>query len=205
MFRGTATGTIVPYLDKIFIVHQNVFWPGDDSKPLVKNYVVHPGEAVLDLCTGSGVIAVYSAYKGASRVVALDKNPDAVANARENAERFGYSQIIEVRESDMFAALAKDERFDVITMNPPFVDHVVDDVVSNSTWDSELHVHKEFFAHAPDHLKPEGRCYLAQANFGAVDEMKQLAQAAGFTVQELASWQKPFTDLVFYAFEFRLS
>ena len=31
-FRGTETGTLVPYLDKVFIVHKNVFWPGDDSK-----------------------------------------------------------------------------------------------------------------------------------------------------------------------------
>src|ERR1700736_3204017 len=86
-FRATETGSLVEYLGKQFVVHKNVFWPGDDSRPLVENYVVHPGEEVLDLCTGSGHIAVFSAYKDAKSVLALDKNPDAVENAKHNAER----------------------------------------------------------------------------------------------------------------------
>lgn len=204
MFRGTESGTLVPYLDKVFVVHKNVFWPGDDSKALVKNYVVHPGEEVLDLCTGAGHVAVYSASKGASIVVALDRNPDAVENAKRNAERFGYSHVIDVRESDVFSALEKDRKFDVITMNPPFVEHALDDIVSNSTWDDGLHVHKEFFAHAHDHLKPNGRSYIAQANFGAIDEMKQMAGAAGFAIREIGSYQKPYTELIFYAFELQV-
>jgi methylase of polypeptide subunit release factors len=78
MFRATETGTVVEYLGKLFVVHNNVFWPGDDSKPPVENYVVHPGEDVLDVCTGAGHIAVFSASKEVRSVVALDKNPDAV-------------------------------------------------------------------------------------------------------------------------------
>lgn len=101
-FRATETGSLVENLGKQFVVHKNVFWPGDDSRPLVENYVVHPGEEVLDLCTGTGHIAVFSAYQGAKSVVALDNNPSAVENAKDNAERHGFLQIIDVRESDMF-------------------------------------------------------------------------------------------------------
>ena len=203
-FRSTETGAVVEYLGKEFVLHRNVFWPGDDSRALIENYVVHPGEEVLDLCTGSGLIAVFSADRGAQSVVALDRNPDAVENARDNAARHGYSDIIEVRESDMFSALEKDRMFDVITMNPPFEEHALDDVVSGSTWDEGLHVHKEFFARAQDHLKPNGRSYIAAANFGPVDEMLQIASAAGYGVREIGKHRKPHTTLIFYAFELQL-
>jgi release factor glutamine methyltransferase len=203
-FRATETGTIVEYLGMEFVVHKNVFWPGDDSKVLVENYVVHPGEEVLDVCTGAGNIAVFSACKGARSVVALDKNPAAVENARHNAALHGYSHVIDARESDMFSAIEPDRKFDVITMNPPFMDHALDDIVSNSTWDQGLHVHKEFFAHARDHLKPSGRSYIAQANFGPIKQMKQMARSGGYTVREIGKYKKPNTQLIFYAFELQL-
>jgi release factor glutamine methyltransferase len=203
-FRTTESGTLVEYLDKVFVVHKNVFWPGDDSRALVENYTVHPGEEVVDVCTGAGHIAIFSADKGAGSVVALDRNPDAVENAKDNARRHGYDQIVDVRESDMFSALEEDRKFDVITMNPPFVPHALDDVVSSSTWDEELYVHKEFFAHAQDHLKPKGRVYIAGANFGAVKEMKEMAKAAGYSIRQIGRYQKPNTQLIFYAFELHL-
>jgi release factor glutamine methyltransferase len=204
-FRTTEPGTVVEYLGREFVVHRNVFWPGDDSRALVENYVVHPGEEVLDVCTGSGVIAVFSASKGAESVVALDRNPDAVENARDNAARHGYSEVIDARESDMFSALERDRKFDVITMNPPFEEHVLDDIVSGSTWDEDLHVHKEFFAHAEDHLKPSGRIYIAAANFGPIEQMIQMARDAGYEMQEIGKHRKPHTTLIFYAFELQLA
>jgi methylase of polypeptide subunit release factors len=202
-FRATETGMFVEYLGKKFVVHKNVFWPGDDSRALVENYVVHPGEEVLDLCTGAGPIAIFSADKGARSVLALDKSSYAVENARHNAELNGYSGLIEARESDMFSAVEPDRRFDVITMNPPFMDHELDDIVSNSTWDQGLYVHKEFFAHAKDYLKPNGRGYIAQANFGPIKEIKQMVRSGGYAVREIGKYKKPNTQLVFYAFELR--
>jgi release factor glutamine methyltransferase len=200
-FRATETGSIVEYLGKQFVVYKNVFWPGEDSRALVENYIVHPGEEVLDLCTGSGHIAVFSADKGAKRVMAVDRNPSAVQNARDNAERHGFSEIIEVRESDMFSALSRDEKFDVITMNPPFLEHALDDVVSNSTWDEDLHVHREFFEHVRDYLKPRGRAYIAQANFGPLKEVKDMAKGRGYNIREIGRYKKPNTAMIFYAFE----
>jgi len=200
-FRRTETGSTVEYLGKQFVVHKNVFWPGDDSWALVNSYVIHPGEDVLDVGTGAGHIAVFSAYKGAGRVVALDINPHAVENAKDNAERHGYRDTIEVMESDMFSALHEDRKFDVITMNPPFLEHVLDDIVSNSTWDEDLHVHKEFFERSRDYLKPSGRSYIAHANFGPIKEMKQMARAADYTIREIGRYKKPNTAVIFYAFE----
>ncbi len=76
---------------------------------------------VLDLCTGSGAIAVALARElPAARVIATDVSAPAVALARRNAERNGVADRVDVREGDLWAAVG-DERFDVIASNPPYI------------------------------------------------------------------------------------
>ncbi|MBI4098540.1 MAG: tRNA (adenine(22)-N(1))-methyltransferase TrmK, partial [Candidatus Magasanikbacteria bacterium] len=172
------------------------------SKPLVENYKITPGDHVLDVCTGSGVIAVFSAYKGAKKVVALDVNPDAVKTAKANTKLHGFDHSIDIRLSDMFDTLHADEQFDVITGNLPFRNQTAIDYVESSQWDTDLAIHRKFFVEVNKYLRSNGRIYLSQANFGAVDEMKQLADASGFAVKLIGQKTMPNNDpRIFYAFE----
>ena len=75
----------------------------------------------LDVGAGSGVIAVVLARELGCEVTALDCSPAALAVAKRNAERHGVSERIRFVESDLFAALPKDERFDLLVSNPPYV------------------------------------------------------------------------------------
>lgn len=195
-------GQYIEYLGKKFIVYKNVFWPFEDSMPLVENYIINPSDHVLDVCTGSGVIAIFSAYNGAEKVLAIDINPDSIFTANENTKLHGFDDIIEIRQSDMFSAIQYNEKFDVITGNLPFRNQLAKDLVEASQWDSNLNAHQSFFKEVRKHLKPNGRIYLSQANFGAVDEMKQFAKDAGFNVKLIGQKSMPKSDLrVFYAFE----
>jgi release factor glutamine methyltransferase len=76
---------------------------------------------VLDLCTGSGALAVALAreLRGA-QVVATDVSAEAVALARKNAERNGVGDRVDVRVGDLWQPVA-DERFDLIVANPPYI------------------------------------------------------------------------------------
>lgn len=78
--------------------------------------------SLLDLCTGSGCIAI-AAAKAVARfdVMATDLSPAALAIARENAEVNGVSDRVSFREGDLFTALPADARFDLIVSNPPYV------------------------------------------------------------------------------------
>jgi release factor glutamine methyltransferase len=195
-------GIAVDYLGQKFVVFKNVFWPFEDSKPLVAHFVVNPGEIVLDVCTGSGVIAIFAALKGAAKVVALDISPEAVKNAEHNVRLHDLGNTVEVRQSDMFDSLTHGDQFDVITANLPFHNKPATNAAEATQWDEDLALHKKFFAKVRTFLKPNGRVYMSQANFGAVSEMEEMAKAAGFVVKMIGQQTMPKGDpRVFYAFE----
>ena len=76
---------------------------------------------VLDLCTGSGCIAiVLAAENPAAEVTAVDISEKALAQARKNCERHGLNSRIKWRQSDLFAGLSA-AKFDVIVSNPPYI------------------------------------------------------------------------------------
>ena len=178
-------GRTVRYLDKEFLVYPDTFWPFADSLPLVRHFQVRPGDSVLDVGTGSGVIGVFACCQGAARVVGVDINPSAVRSATHNARMHGFAGVMEVRQSDLFEALG-DERFDVITANLPFRNKPAHDVVAMSQWDTDFRTNRRFFEDVGRHLRPQGRIYFVQSNFGEIDTVMRLARAAGLQVTELA-------------------
>ena len=75
----------------------------------------------LDLCTGSGCVAITLAReRPTSHVHATDVSDDALAVARDNALRLGAYNVA-LREGDLFAAVDPACRFDLVTANPPYI------------------------------------------------------------------------------------
>ncbi len=76
---------------------------------------------ILDLCTGSGCLAILAAraFRAAS-VDAADISPQALAVARKNVARYRLGPRIRLARSDLFSALAG-QRYDLIVSNPPYV------------------------------------------------------------------------------------
>lgn len=177
-------GQTVRYLDKEFLVYPETFWPFADSLPLVEHFRVEPGESVLDVGTGSGVIGIFACYRGAARVVGVDINPAAVRSATHNVQAHGFAGIMQVLQSDLFTALG-DQRFDVVTANLPFRNKPAHDVVAMSQWDTGFRTNTRFFEQVGQHLNPNGRIYFVQSNFGEIETMTRLARAAGLQVAEL--------------------
>ncbi|XOF33126.1 MAG: 50S ribosomal protein L11 methyltransferase [Candidatus Electrothrix sp. YB6] len=73
--------------------------------------------SVLDLGTGTGLLAVAAAKLGVSRVTALDNNPLAVEVAQANAERNGCADIVAVRQVDLMEGLPNMEDYDLVISN----------------------------------------------------------------------------------------
>jgi len=115
----------------------------------------------------------------------VDINPAAVRSATHNARMHGFASTMQVLQSDLFESLG-DERFDVITANLPFRNKPAHDVVAMSQWDTDFKVNTRFFEGVGRHLRPRGRIYFVQSNFGEIETAMKLAQAAGLQVRELA-------------------
>ena len=85
--------------------------------------------SILDLCTGSGCIAIALALKfTSSSVTASDVDADALRVAEINVEDFGLEDRVNLIQSDLFSKL-QGERYDLIVSNPPYVDAAILDVL----------------------------------------------------------------------------
>ncbi|MEQ1533070.1 MAG: 50S ribosomal protein L3 N(5)-glutamine methyltransferase [Sideroxydans sp.] len=78
--------------------------------------------SVLDMCTGSGCLAILAAHAFPNALVdGADLSPDALAVARRNVEDYHLNERIELIETDLFKQL-KGRSYDIIISNPPYVD-----------------------------------------------------------------------------------
>lgn len=127
--------------------------------------LVRPGDVVLDVGTGSGVLALAAARLGASRVDALDTDPVAVAATRENAARNGLGDRIEVSEGSLGAGWpwgrAARRGYDCVVMNIALV------------------VVAELLPDAAAALRPGGALVASGFLAEAVPEVASAARSAG--------------------------
>lgn len=114
----------VDFYREIYEVSPACLIPRADTEVLVDLAVelIPEGEFFLDLCTGSGCVAI-STLKNTKNTtaVAIDISPAAIEIAKRNAEKNGVSGRIKFREADLFATDLKEYRPYAILSNPPYV------------------------------------------------------------------------------------
>ncbi len=110
------------FLGRTFKADRRALVPRPETELLVEAALAALPEdgTLLDLCTGSGCIAVTVALeRPRARVVATDLSSEALGLARENAEALGAR--VEILQGDLYAPVPAELRFDVVTANPPYV------------------------------------------------------------------------------------
>ena len=133
---------------------RDVYPPSDDSILLIESLEVRPGERVLEVGCGSGVVSIHCARNGCD-VTAVDVNPKAVELAGRNAEANGVS--FPISESDVYENV--DGRFDTIVFNLPYLP-VDEEGLLAKAWSGGpdgLGPLPRLLEGAPDHLNPGGR------------------------------------------------
>lgn len=158
-------------------VGPGIYAPAEDSYLLLAAISVKPGERVLEVGTGSGLIALHCAAAGAE-VIATDIDPTAVKNALENARRNSLG--IAVVRTDLATGLGKG--FDAVIFNPPYLSSEGADGLGRSQklqtvgGKSGAEVSVSFLMQAVGLLNEGGRIYLLTSS---ESEAGVLAYASG--------------------------
>lgn len=123
------------FMGLTFLVNSHVLIPRQDTEVLVEQVLTEQASSkesaqekrVLDLCTGSGCIAVSLMKKGGfSQIVAADLSREALLVAQENAKRLLTGQkenrnALVFCQGDLFKALEPGMKFDILVSNPPYI------------------------------------------------------------------------------------
>ena len=110
----------------------------------------------FDIGTGTGVLAAVLARRGIRRVVATDQDPRALACARENLERLGLLERVEVLEADLFP----EGRAALVVCNPPWVPARPSSPIERGIYDPGSQMLRGFLGALPAHLEPGGEGWL---------------------------------------------
>jgi release factor glutamine methyltransferase len=148
----------------------------------------------LDFGTGTGCIAIALAAKCPNaKITATDISADALALAKENAARNQAAERIEFLEGTGFAALPKDEPFDLIISNPPYIPSAeiatlqpeVRDFDPRAALDGGadgLDFYRQLAAEAGTFLKPDGKIMLEFGD-GQAEAVKNIFQTQNWIVE----------------------
>lgn len=152
-----------------------------------------PAPRLCDVGTGSGCIAVAIAHElPRARLLAVDISHAALALAERNARHHDVHERVELRESDLFSAVAPGEKFDLVVSNPPYVadtDPISLEVLCEphqalSGGADGLDVIRRLVAEAPAHLV-DGGWLVFEFGHEQAPAVREIVAAAGCTDMEV--------------------
>lgn len=173
-----------------FYVNENVLIPRLDTEVLVEKILEYeePGQRVMDMCTGSGCIAITLQKLGGFQVMAVDISEEALTLARKNAQR-NQAQVT-FFQSNMFEQLSNTSKVDVIVSNPPYIESKVIDELDDEVKKYEprlaldgmedgLHFYRILAREGKRFLNEGGRLYV-EIGFDQAEAVKEIFGAQGF-------------------------
>ena len=178
-----------------------VFSPTATSKTLAEAIEIAPGDTVIDVGCGSGVLAFVAAKLGAAKVVGVDLSHRAVEAAKDNAKRLGVDHICEFRQGDLLEPV-RDVRATVLIGD---VSGIPDDIAAESGWFDEVpsggptgaELPTKFLRSIGDTLALGGRLYLPT---GTIQYEQPILEAAhevfGDHMESVLEREFPLPDLV---------
>lgn len=182
------------FFEYVFFINNNVLCPRPETEILVQEYlkVAKKEDDILDLCTGSGCIAITVQKKLAEKfnnsnfVVASDVSKKALDVAKKNALKLGAD--VKFIRSNMFEKINK--KFDVILSNPPYIKNGdlqtldievknYDPLISLDGGEDGLKFYRIIAKNAKNYLKSHGKIFL-EIGFDEATQVVELLKNNGF-------------------------
>ena len=193
------------FMGRLFSVGPTVLIPRPETEELVeetiKNLPLKRPSRILDLCSGSGCIAISLSFTFPSaEIIGADISPEALQVARKNAENMNLGKKVNFVQSDIFENI--EGKFDFIISNPPYIPTDVIATLSPEVRNEPrlaldggpdgLEVIRKIISSAPSYLEPGG---LLALEIGCAQSEKVLKF---FNAEE---WEAPFSRKDFAGIE----
>lgn len=172
-----------------FAVNKSVLIPRPETEILVetilKDYSENKKELnILDIGTGSGIIAICLAKNLNCKVTAIDVSVDALNIAKENADFNGVLDKVNFIERDILTFDDTNIKYDIIVSNPPYVDNkqynilqkeitLFEPAIAVTDFNDGLTFYKKILSMGKDMLVPSGNIYF-EIGAGQIDNVKNL-------------------------------
>jgi SAM-dependent methyltransferase len=169
-------GIDIPFLNARIHPHFGVFSPvRKEYITLVANAPLPSLALALDIGTGTGVIAAVLAQRGVSKIIATDNDPRAIACARENMMRLGFSNQVEVIPADLFPPV----KAPLVVCNPPWVPARPVTIMERGIYDPDSRMLCTFLKNLPQHLEPGGEGWLILSDLAELLGLRTRAELTG--------------------------
>ena len=180
-----------------FYVNEHVLIPRQDTEILVEEaiQVMRPKMKVLDMCTGSGCIVLSilkmcreKYYMTELQGIGADVSEEALKVARENGKRLEVP--VTWIQSDLFAKIPEEEKYDVIVSNPPYIETAVIDTLQEEVRlhdpyialdgkEDGLYFYRRIISEAGKYLKPQGKL-MFEIGCDQAKTVEELMKNAGY-------------------------
>ena len=185
------------FRDLRLVTPPGVFAPRSDAAVLLDAALPRLRGDVLDLCSGSGVLAL-AAVPHAASVLAVDTSRMAAGAIRLNA--LLNRRRVEVRRGDLFAAVGS-RRFDVILTNPPYLPTPpgADARLGSPAWEGGPRGRDLLDRICTDvhaHLRPGGEVLIVHSALADLERTLELLDRSGLTTAIVAEQEGPYGSIV---------
>ncbi len=172
-----SKGVVIASLGARIHPHYGVFSPvRGEYLQLIATAPLPGKQLAFDIGTGTGVIAALLSKRGIQRVIATDQDRRALNCARDNLERLGLQDQVDLLQQDMFPT----GRALLVVCNPPWVPARANAPIEHAIYDPESRMLRAFLRGLADHLEPGGEGWLI---------LSDLAEHLGLRTRvELLEW-----------------
>lgn len=178
-------GVPIPALNARVHPHYGVYSPiRGEYVQLVAQAPLPSKSLAFDIGTGTGVLAAVLAKRGVQRIIATDQDERALLCARDNMQRLGYADQVEVLQADLFPQ----GQAPLIVCNPPWIPARPASALDHAVYDPDSRMLQGFLARLAAHLTADGEGWLILSNLAELlglrepDALPIMLDNAGLTV-----------------------